>query len=276
MTARTCRDHEPGEVGAVCCDTCSHPGAVGNECLSECRCEEVEDTTPKPGTTTEDTIEVLQSRLAQAEWDREEAREELGAVATELERFRAELGDLRHALALRAVTAPDADDETMLASLDARINDALSRTTEPVSGITDVIDTVWDSLNDSTNHGTETYTYVDVERAVRDALSASSGTAALTDEYRELLGCIWLYVDWRYVTKQLTTEQKNLWADAVDNFGDPENRGAKADRWWRPRQCTCGHDAERHLVLSVDPPPGCRDCECNWFLDTVRVGDGDV
>lgn len=42
MTARTCRDHEPGEVGAICCDQCNHPNAVGNECISDCRCEEVE------------------------------------------------------------------------------------------------------------------------------------------------------------------------------------------------------------------------------------------
>lgn len=43
MTARTCRDHEPGEVGAVCCDQCNHPNAVGNECVSECLCEEVSE-----------------------------------------------------------------------------------------------------------------------------------------------------------------------------------------------------------------------------------------
>lgn len=47
----------------------------------------------------------------------------------------------------------------------------------------------------------------------------------------ELLGSIWLYVDWRYVTTQLTTEQKELWADAVDaTTDDPDFR---VDRWWR-------------------------------------------
>jgi hypothetical protein len=49
----------------------------------------------------------------------------------------------------------------------------------------------------------------------------------------ELLGAIWLYVNWHYVTKQLTTEQKELWANAVDKYGDPEDRGPKAERWWR-------------------------------------------
>lgn len=49
----------------------------------------------------------------------------------------------------------------------------------------------------------------------------------------ETLGAIWLYVDWRYVTRQLTTEQKELWADAVDAFGDPEHVEPKAERWWR-------------------------------------------
>jgi hypothetical protein len=47
--------------------------------------------------------------------------------------------------------------------------------------------------------------------------------------YQDLLGCIWLYVNWRYVTTQLTTEQKELWADAVDSFDGVRT----ADRWWR-------------------------------------------
>jgi hypothetical protein len=38
----------------------------------------------------------------------------------------ARLADLRYNLALRACTAPDADDDTMLASLDARIRDAVA------------------------------------------------------------------------------------------------------------------------------------------------------
>lgn len=53
------------------------------------------------------------------------------------------------------------------------------------------------------------------------------------DQYRDLLGSIWLYVDWQYVTRQLTTEQKELWADAVDASGDPDEPGPKVDRWWR-------------------------------------------
>ncbi|GAB2964276.1 hypothetical protein [Saccharothrix stipae] len=52
-----------------------------------------------------------------------------------------------------------------------------------------------------------------------------------TAPYRHLLGAIWLYVDWRYLTKQMTTEQKELWADAVDAFGEPQE--GKAERWWR-------------------------------------------
>ncbi len=49
--------------------------------------------------------------------------------------------------------------------------------------------------------------------------------------YQDMLGAIWLYVNWHYVTKQLTTEQKELWADAVDAFGEPQD--GKAERWWR-------------------------------------------
>lgn len=58
------------------------------------------------------------------------------------------------------------------------------------------------------------------------------GPADPTAPYRELLGCLWLYVDWRYVTKQLTTEQKELFADAVDSSLRPDLKPS-ADRWWR-------------------------------------------
>lgn len=79
--------------------------------------------------------------------------------------------------------------------------------------------------------------------------------------YRELLGDIWLYINWRYVTKQLTTEQKELWADVVDRFG--EEADAKADRWWQSQPCSCGHEPDRHLVIAMTP--GCKDCDCKWF-----------
>jgi hypothetical protein len=61
-------------------------------------------------------------------------------------------------------------------------------------------------------------------------------------ELREILGNLWLYVDWRYCTKQLTTEQKELWAVAVDEWRRDLNPGEDhpADRWWL---CpTCGVD----------------------------------
>ena len=56
--------------------------------------------------------------------------------------------------------------------------------------------------------------------------------------HQELLASIYLYVNWQYVTRQLTTEQKDLWADAVDanrafwGSSDGEDYG-KAPRWWR-------------------------------------------
>jgi len=37
--------------------------------------------------------------------------------------------------------------------------------------VDDVVDTVWDVLNDRTNHGTTPYSYDDVAAAVRDALA---------------------------------------------------------------------------------------------------------
>lgn len=53
--------------------------------------------------------------------------------------------------------------------------------------------------------------------------------------YQDLLGAIELYVDWRYVTRQLTTEQKELWADTVEAHGERAHPGepTTVDRWWR-------------------------------------------
>jgi hypothetical protein len=52
-----------------------------------------------------------------------------------------------------------------------------------------------------------------------------------------LLAMIWLYVDWRSVTRRLTAEQRELWADALEAHSRkvalPGETPAKADRWWR-------------------------------------------
>jgi hypothetical protein len=46
--------------------------------------------------------------------------------------------------------------------------------------------------------------------------AVAAGPGAVTEAFENLLASIWRYVDWRYVTRQLTTEQKNRFADAVD------------------------------------------------------------
>jgi hypothetical protein len=71
--------------------------------------------------------------------------------------------------------------------------------------------------------------------SARRRLDAAKAPAA----YEDLLASIWLYVNWRYVTKQLTTPQKEMFADAVDasharmNADDPDLGAGPADRWWR-------------------------------------------
>ena len=50
-------------------------------------------------------------------------------------------------------------------------------------------------------------------------------------DYTELLSSIYLYINWRYVTKQLTTPQKELWADAVDSTREPGGE-YRVHRWW--------------------------------------------
>jgi len=80
----------------------------------------------------------------------------------------------------------------------------------------------------------------DEEAATFNAALAECRADPATSKLQDLLGSIWLYVSWPYVTKQLTTEQKELWADAVDAWsqalavegGDLDWRPV-ADRWWR-------------------------------------------
>ena len=52
----------------------------------------------------------------------------------------------------------------------------------------------------------------------------------------DILGDVWLYVNWEYVTKQLTTAQKERWLAAVEawhNRIDPEPFDAAEWAWWR-------------------------------------------
>ena len=54
------------------------------------------------------------------------------------------------------------------------------------------------------------------------------------DQQRELLGVLWLYTNWRYITKNLTTPQKELWADAIDEWHVSQGyEHSKVERWWR-------------------------------------------
>lgn len=78
--------------------------------------------------------------------------------------------------------------------------------------------------------------YAAARKAARAALDAAA--PMLAGRYEDLLGCIWLYINWRYVTKQLTTPQKEMFADAVEAWSarlaaDDGEQGGKADRWWR-------------------------------------------
>jgi hypothetical protein len=94
------------------------------------------------------------------------------------------------------------------------------------------------------------------------------------DAYKDMLGQLWLYVDWRYVTKQLETEHKERWAQAVEawsralNPGDPDP--IHVDRWWLCPTCGVSIRAKledgphTHCVLADDargtgappiPPP---------------------
>ena len=67
--------------------------------------------------------------------------------------------------------------------------------------------------------------------------NAREGDGAVED-LEDILGELWLYVNWRYTTKQLTTVQKERWLAAVEawhNRLDPsEPLDVAAEAWWRP------------------------------------------
>jgi hypothetical protein len=78
-------------------------------------------------------------------------------------------------------------------------------------------------------------TWRDFEGSAREILDAAA--LPLAEPYENLLGDIHLYIRWRWVTSQLTKEQKELWADAVEAWSARLNAGTEetktADRWWR-------------------------------------------
>lgn len=76
----------------------------------------------------------LRERLGNSVRYADRLNHELREGREEYTRLRAELDDMRYNLAQRAFTAPDADLGTMLASLDARITDALDGGRQPENG----------------------------------------------------------------------------------------------------------------------------------------------
>lgn len=53
-------------------------------------------------------------------------------------------------------------------------------------------------------------------------------------DYEKILGELYLYVNWRYCTKQLTGQQKQAWAHAVEQWSERLEPGdpMEVDRWW--------------------------------------------
>lgn len=65
-----------------------------------------------------------------------------------------------------------------------------------------------------------------------------SYTPRLVQYYQDLLGSIWLYINWNYVTRQLTTPEKEMFADAVEAWSarlnqDNGEKPTTVERWWR-------------------------------------------
>lgn len=88
------------------------------------------------------------------------------------------LDDLRYNLAERAYTAPDADDATMLASLDARISSLVAE----VNAIAEIVDPVWLTGRILPRMiGAEEMAQVAAIRAVLDAVQEGTGPTAVSE-----------------------------------------------------------------------------------------------
>lgn len=97
--------------------------------------------------------------------------------------------------------------------------------------------------------GWVTVTHGIVEKTVRASLTDEAvpvwldehyktPTARLIERHENLLASIALYIKWFYVTKQLTTEQKELFADSIDASHKRmderlNDESLPANRWWR-------------------------------------------
>ena len=55
----------------------------------------------------------------------------------------------------------------------------------------------------------------------------------MDDETQDLLAAIYLYVHWSDVSRRLTTEQKEAWADAVEASSARDGGSMTVPRWWR-------------------------------------------
>ncbi len=57
------------------------------------------------------------------------------------------------------------------------------------------------------------------------------------DVLSEAMSSVWLHGNWRWLTKNMTTEERTAAANAVDRAhaaitDDPECAAIRADRWW--------------------------------------------
>ena len=60
----------------------------------------------------------------------------------------------------------------------------------------------------------------------------TSADAALVGQLEDLICTLWLYTG-HYAWKQLTTEQRELFADVLDRRPQDDGDFEPVDRWWR-------------------------------------------
>lgn len=81
--------------------------------------------------------------------------------------------------------------------------------------------------------------HIEIAKTLLEKQTEINQLRAERDAMQDLLGSIWLYVGWRSATRSLTTEQRELWAKAVDaecrkvQIEASEEPHPVAVRWWR-------------------------------------------
>lgn len=198
--------HPHGGMTCLDCSTCRPPTWAG---LEECK------GNPVPFESPAEIESLLRWLHAEAAFERDQLRPRLDAALSDRQEFMEKACDLNRLLRTSQREVDELQQEVMAHQ-------------------------VGEGYDKGHEHGSAVAARF---KAERDAAEASRRDWAVeaarldmgVDQYRDTLHAIWLYVDWRYITGKLTTEQRELWAEAVETVSRAHHpdEPLEIERWWR-------------------------------------------